>query len=200
MTDWSRVIPATVLGLALCTAVRANMVSVYPEAVAYQVSSGAPVTTDSRSPDASSLFGLPEFSDLDLLTVGLLPDPEGDVGQTSEARLLRILSDGQSSFSLCLYALLSLGVCRSAPLVKKLSVGPIPDWYCAGGPWQIGHSLVLAPDCCSAAVYCFIQPEHPRENSPSRYCRGAIMSLWRHSQFTPTALTSRGPPLPLSCK
>ena len=76
-----------------------------------------------------------------------------------------IRSDGQNSLGLCLCALLGLGVCRSAPWVKKLSLTVIPEWYHDGGPRQIGHSLAVTPDCLCSSSACFVQPQSPAEDT-----------------------------------
>jgi hypothetical protein len=118
-----------------------------------------------------------------------------DAGQTCETQPVPPLTEGQGSLSLCLYGLISFGVFRSASSIRKLSFGQIPDWYHTGGPSQIGHSFAISPDClCSAPVCCFIQPECGAEDCQPQYDRGTIASLLRKSQFTPTALASRGPP------
>lgn len=112
-----------------------------------------------------------------------------------DAAPVQIATDGQNSLHLCLYALLSMGLCRSVPYVKKVSLGIVPQWYHDGGPFQIGHSSAISPDCLDAApIYCFIQPDDRADDLTPRYRPGAIVSCWRTSQFTPSVLASRGPP------
>jgi hypothetical protein len=82
----------------------------------------------------------PNITGLDLWSVAFLPRPNADVRQTSPIQYPPSLTDGLSSFSLCLYALMGLGLVRSAPWVKKLSLGSISEWYHDGGPYQIGLS------------------------------------------------------------
>ena len=136
------------------------------------------------------------IADLGVLPVGPLPVVDGDIEQACERQAAPILSDGQNSFSLCLYALLGLGLCRSAPWVKRLHLGAIPEWYHDGGPSQIGHSLAISPDClCSTPVYCFVQPEDAAQDCIPQYRQEIIVSLWRKSQFAPEVIASRGPPL-----
>jgi hypothetical protein len=135
------------------------------------------------------------LSDLDSLTVGSLLEPATEVGQSRETRPAQIVTDRQNSLTLCLYALFGLGLCRSAPFVKKLHVGCIPEWYHTGGPSQIGGSLAISPDCLPAApVFCFIQPDGEAQDVASQYLSGTIAALLRKSQFTPPTLASRGPP------
>ena len=125
-----------------------------------------------------------------------LPAAKTNVGQTYQVQSLQILTDGQGSLSLCLYALIGLGLCKCAPFAKRLSFGPIPQWYHDGGPYQIGHSFAIPTESlCSAPALCFIQPDCTvKDFLPQRY-REAIYSLLRKSIFTPILLTSRGPPL-----
>ncbi len=133
--------------------------------------------------------------DLDLLPVGFLPEVKSQVGDIGSTKPAPILTDRQNSLTLCLYALFGLGLCRSAPFVKKLHFRCIPDWYHSGGPAQIGHSFAISPDCrISTPVFCFIQPAGERENVALQYFSGTIAALLSKSQFTPTSLASRGPP------
>ena len=132
---------------------------------------------------------------LNIWSVTLLPEAKADVSRTSEMQQPQILTDGTGSFSLCLYALIGLGLCRTAPWVKKLSFGFVPEWYHNGGPFQIGHSYAVTPESlCPVPVYCFIQPVCMEEDSVPQYRLGTITSLWRKSQFTPSVLVPRGPP------
>jgi hypothetical protein len=116
-------------------------------------------------------------------------------GAAPDVAAVQIASDRQNSLHLCLYALLTMGLGKSVPYVKKFSLGVVPQWYHDGGPFQIGHSQAISPDCLdSAPVYCFIQPESGAEDPSPQYRPGAVVSCWRTSQFTPSALISRGPP------
>jgi hypothetical protein len=133
--------------------------------------------------------------DLDLLQGGFVPLPNPEVGQPNETMPALVLTDRQNSLTLCLYALLGLGLCRSAPLVKKLHFGCITDWYHSGGPSQIGHSFAISSDCLPAApIFCFLQPDYRPEEVAPQYSRGTIAALLREAQFQLTALASRGPP------
>lgn len=117
-----------------------------------------------------------------------------DVARTDQAQPLHIFRHEQGSLGFCLYALLGLGLLKSAPCVKRLSVGVVPGWYHDGGPFQVGHSLVISPDCLCSAPACFVQPDKATDDPSPKYCHEMIVSLWRRSQSTPTALASRGPP------
>lgn len=198
MVEWGKTIAVLVAVLAATVSVRADMMPVSTVDAGYQQSRQARTPTDPQVPSPSNLYaGFAGMADLGSLPVGFPPQPNAEAGPTGKTTPSRILTDGQNSLSLCLYALLSFGLCRSAPLVKKLHLGYLPDWYHSGGPFQIGHSLAIAPDCLrSAPVYCFIQPGSTVEDCLPQYYRGTIASLVRKSQFAPAGLASRGPPPP----
>jgi hypothetical protein len=197
-TRRNEIIPVLIGALALCATVRADMVPLSPTDVGYQTWSQTCVPADLLPPSPlNSCIDSGGVADLDPASVGFLFEPTQEAGQNRETKPAQILADRQNSFSLCLYALFGLGLCRSAPFVKKFHFGCIPDWYHTGGPAQIGHSFAIAPDCLSPApVHCFIQPDSiaGTENALPQYCRGTVVSLWRKSQFTPAVLASRGPP------
>lgn len=196
MIERRSIIPVFALALVLAAAVRADMVPVCRSDTECRQTVRIGDRTclpPANSPEAyASLTG---SVDLGSLPIGFLPDGEMDAGQTCETRPVPPLTEGQGSLSLCLYGLISFSVFRSASSIRKLSFGQIPDWYHTGGPSQIGHSFAISPDCLrSAPACCFIQPECGAEDCQPQYCQGTIASLWRKSQFTPTALASRGPP------
>ena len=137
----------------------------------------------------------PSAANLDLWSVEFLPEADADVSQTSEVQHPKILTNGQGSLSLCLYALMGLGVCSSAHWVKRLSFGFVPEWYHDGGPFQIGHSLAVTPETLYPVPACsFVQPDCLVESHIPQYSQRTIVSLWRESQFTPDVIASRGPP------
>jgi len=165
----------------------------------------APVSAPDVGPRQSSYVcdrtdlqytNLPNITDLDLWSVAFLPRPNADVRQASPAQYPPSLTDGASSFSLCLYALMGLGLVRSAPWAKKLSLGSIPEWYHDGGPFQIGHShAVTANNLSLTPARCFVQLACVVKGLIPQYRLGTVVSLWRESQFTATVLAPRGPPL-----
>jgi hypothetical protein len=117
-----------------------------------------------------------------------------DVARTDRAQPLHIFRHEQDSLSFCLYALLGLGLLKSAPCAKRLSLGVVPGWYHDGGPFQVGHSLAVSPDCLCRATVCFVQPDLQAED-PLPQCRSHTLSTTsRESQFSPNVLASRGPP------
>lgn len=165
-----------------------------------------------RDPDATSSLltqegGLgPQHSDL----LGLFAYPRAEGGgnlpgeflskqlvsdeESPNTQVVQILVDRQNSATLCLYALLGLGLFKSAPWVKQISLGVVPGWYHDGGPFQVGHSHAIGPDLCSAAMVCFVQPDCVTQDFLPQYFRATVASLLRKSLFTPNVIAPRGPP------
>jgi hypothetical protein len=122
------------------------------------------------------------------------PESRYDLGHLPQTPPPQIAADaGNSSFSLCLSALLSLGLCHSISGVKKLSFGFPPQWYHYTGPSQIGHSIAVDIDSVSP-VCCYTQPIPRVTDLALQRHFGTVVSLWRTSQFTPDVIASRGPP------
>jgi len=190
-----RVILLVIFGLAVTVPVSADMISPSSLHAGYQHSPRVCVTTDQQYTNLSSPFGCPSIMNLDLPSVKSLPGLKGDAEQAREMQPALILTDGAGSFSLCLYALLGLGLCGSGQWLKKLSLGCIPEWYHNGGPFQIGHSHAIGPESlCSAQVCCFVQPNCTAEDISPEYYKGTIAPLLRKSLFPPNVLDPRGPP------
>jgi len=143
-----------------------------------------------------SLHGYTSIPDLMPEHIPFLTDAEMDGAQPSHGQSVLVLMDGQSSLSLCLSALMSLGLYTSIHTVKKQSLGFIPQWYHSGGPFQIGHSFPVNPDSvCPVPVCCFVQPVRGVADVAFQFHFGTVISLWRTSQFTPDLLAARGPPV-----
>jgi hypothetical protein len=126
------------------------------------------------------------------LRVGALTEGWRDNEQAGEIEDQLVLTERQDSLTLCLYTLFSLGLCRSVPCVKKLSLGVIPVWCHDGGPFRAGH---ISPDCLNPAPAYYLVPPDCRDEAPMpQYRRETIVSLWRKSQFNPIVDAPRGPP------
>jgi hypothetical protein len=196
MIDGRRVISAVVGGLLITAAGYADMVPASQPGAgrgssAAVYSSSSLLYTNSLSP-----FNSPSVGDLGVWPVQFLPEKNPNAEQVSESQHPQALTDGTSSLSLCLSALMGLGLCGSVHWIKRLHWGAIPEWYHDGGPFQVGHSHALTPNSlCTVTAYCFIQPDYKAEDSlPLQYRLGIIMSLWRESQFTQAVIASRAPP------
>ncbi len=183
------------LGLLVTTGVYADMTPVSRLNAGRRQSPLVCSQADRQYMNFSSPFNCSSIADLDLWSVEFLPEANADISQTSEIQHPQSLTNGHSSFSLCLSALIGLGLCSSAHWVKRLSFGFVPEWYHDGGPFQISHSFAVSPESLyPAPVYCFIQPVCMVEDSLPQYRLRTVVSLWRKSQFTPCVLASRGPP------
>ncbi len=197
-TGRQKIIPVFIGVMALGGVAWADLVPLSPLEAAYCPPTQVCVETPPPSSYLSPLpVGLANIVDLGPLPIGLPLMPDAGAGEQRQTKVAKIMADRQDSLSLCLYALLSLGLCRSVPLVKKFHVGWIPDWYHADGPAQIGHSFAISPDCLcsipgSRLARRGLMAGDERVLPQHRW--GAIVSLWRESQFTPSVLTSRGPP------
>lgn len=142
--------------------------------------------------DSSGWSGV---ADLGAWPIEFLPAMNPISKQANEPQHPQALSEGTSSFTICLSALIGFGLFGSGHWVKRLSFGFVPEWYHDGGPFQIGHSHAVMPDSLSAGpIDCFIQPVCTAEDSIPQYRLRTIVSLWRESQFTPDVIASRGPP------
>jgi len=146
--------------------------------------------------DFSGLYDSAVVVDLDSGPVQFLPQADVDVGQTSQTLYAIELMGQPDSSSLCLYALMGLGLCSAPHWIRRLSLGFIPEWYHGGGPFQIGHSYATTPESLCSLQVCFLVPPDDRvEHLILQYRIRTILSSWRESQFTPSVIASRGPPL-----
>ncbi len=189
-------ITAVVVALAAASVVHADMMPLSPlEGEARQTLPAGDEAVSGQPCDSGRSVEFFDITDLDPPSAEYLPEARTDAADAGATKHVEVLTDTQNSLSLCLYALLGLGFCRSAPSVKKLSFGVVPEWYRNDGPYQIGHSFAIAPDCRSATgVFCFPQPDSTAENVTPQYSSGTIAALQRESQFDSTILASRGPP------
>jgi hypothetical protein len=191
MIEQPRTILVVLAGFALATSAFADMMPAQSVDAARGKSLSAVISE--HSPEASiACLGI---GNLQLPSIMPISESDADVGQVQGTQPPVILADRQNSFNLCLYALIGLGLCRSAPWVKKLSFCQIPDWYHPAGPYQIGHSHAIGPECLCSVAACFIQPDFVAEDSPPLYQKEVFISLWRKSQLTPLVLASCGPPI-----
>jgi hypothetical protein len=188
-------IAAAILTVGIAGTLYADMTPICSLDIGTQPVVDAYSETNPPDADLSGLCGVSSIDNLGLGPVTRLPEAQVDCGSAAGPEATTVLANDQGSLSLCLYALLGLGLCRSAPWVKKLSFTCVPEWYHDGGPFQIGHSHIIAPNClCSALVCCFMQPQSVAEDSMLQSDQAAILGLWRTFQFTPRVLGSRGPP------
>ncbi len=196
MVSWGRLITVLIAGLIVSVTVHADMMPVAAVDMDGRQSVEARRELQAQPMESASLCDWPNVADLKLEPIQLSPEAGIDLGWPSQTQPPQVLTDGQSSLSLCLSALIGLGLCSSAHCVKRLSFGFVPEWYQNGGPFRIGHSIAVNPvSICPAPVCCFVQPGHTAEDVVLQYRTGTVVSLWRKSQFTLDTLAARGPPL-----
>ena len=196
MNYWRRLILGIIGPMLFAAFVRADMVPISKLEAEQQQALRVCGRTEVQHTNLLSLYDSPNVVYLDLATVQLLPEAGADVRQTSQIPCTIDLSGGPSSYSMCLYALMGLGLCSAPQWIRRLSLGHIPEWYHDGGPLQIGHSLAVSPKSFyPVSVYCFVQPVGTTYRLKPQYCFRTVMSLWRKSQFAPDVIASRGPPL-----
>lgn len=188
-----RLVTAAVGVLVVASVVSADMMPISPLESGYRGVTHLRARTDYRTAEPVSFaYGT---VDLNSDSVRLLPEVGADACPACGPRHCRSWAKESGSLGLCLSALISLGLCSLGHRVKTLPFGLIPEWYHAGGPFQIGHRYAATPESlCGLQVCCLEPPDNPTEDSLLHYRRGTIHSLWRKAQFTPTALASRGPP------
>jgi len=195
MISMRRFLTVIIAGLVFASAVHAEMVSVS------QLDSGSPQSshvcnrTNLKYASSSYPFTSPITVDLELWSVEFSSDVDTDAGYNPEKQHPQSFTEEPSSLSLCLSALMGLGLCASTHWVKRLHWSSVPEWFHDSGPFQIGHSHAATPESiCLLPVYYFTQPVYTVENSLPQYCLRTVVSLWRKSQFTPAVIASRGPP------
>lgn len=191
-----RLIPGIISLLLFTGMVRADMVSVMKLEVERQASpfaGGRAEGLHANSPSPSESLIDIQF---DAGTVLFLPEADAKIRQSTQvSNTLLDLTNRPGSASLCLYALMGLGLWSAPHWIKKLHLGHIPEWYHEGGPSQIGHSFAVSPESlCPVPVYCFMQPDETVEELMHKYRLRTIVSCWRKSQFTPETIAARGPP------
>lgn len=134
------------------------------------------------------------FADLDGLPVGPFTDAQAGVEPADAPQPTCVLEDKQGSLGLCLYAFLSLGLCKAVSWAKLLSACVALGWCHDGGPFQAGYSHIISPDCLRiAAAHCVVPPDAATEDPSPQYRCEAVFSLWRKQQSASIALA----PLPV---
>lgn len=129
---------------------------------------------------------------------GALAEAVLDRGQPPATESGRCLEEeGASGLELCLYGLISLGLCQCRPWIKRVSLGIVPEWYHDGGPQQVRHRRPVLPGSDLAVQsLCFLQPVFPPEGPTGGPLGGRVSRPVeaRHRRCCLTTTTSRGPP------
>ncbi len=192
MVEWRKILVAVVAALVATAVVQADLATVSQVETDHAEVDCVTSQDDVLPVDALASLGMSSAVHLDL---GSTADPlDADSEQAHAPTTTLTLADRSDSVDLCLYALMGLGLCRSGHWIKKSSLGFVPEWYHHGGPFQIGDSHAVGPDCLCSTLACFVQPETTLEDSELEHHQGTIAPLLRKSLFTPSVLASRGPP------
>jgi len=191
-----KIIAAFVFGIAISSAARAGMVIVSHSDIEPRQSETVCDRVELASGDSSGTFSPLSFQNIDTWSVGFLTEASTNFHEVSQMPVVRTLSDGSSSFNLCLCALISLGVCRY--IQKKQSVCLIPKWleqpaFFESGPGRALVFIFSKP----LVIYSLIQSAFQAVCSFSVYLPkriAAVISLARESKSKLEAVLSRGPP------
>ena len=192
-----RLITAAIGSLLLAGFVRAEMMPICHRMPEQQSVLSVWCSSEEQRANPVGLYGKSIFDDFALRTIPFPTEAAAHIEKPAKvSQEALILEGGPGSMSLCLYALMGLGLCGAPHWIRKLSLCHLPEWYHGGGPFQIGHSFAATPKSLSKIqVCCYLPPDDvPAEDSIPRYCLGIIVSCWRKSQFTPDVIASRGPP------
>ena len=146
MISWVKVSAVLIGVFAVTGGVRADMMSVYSGDIERHQDVVARSEPAPQSSISTGLFDYQSVGDLHPGPIQYSANTGIDRDGASAPRTLQILNDGQSSLSLCLSAIIGLGLYSGAQCVRRLSFGFIPEWYHNGGPFQIGHSFAVSPD------------------------------------------------------
>lgn len=191
----ARILIIAFAGLTLTGTVRADMMPVGgPEAGARPSATVDAATEGQGGP--CDLPGFYRVADLNTFPLGSLPSTPKDAASVPplDTQSCPILTDGLDSFSLCLYALMGLGVFRSGHYIRRCSFSFIPEWYHSGAPQQIGHSHAVGPDAFCHAAACFVQPDAAPDRLMPLYRAGTTPILVHTSPCISDVLASRAPP------
>lgn len=181
--------------LALAARLRADMMPVsLPD-----IGSGALASilgpTESPPIELRSLPVCLNAVDRDLSPIRFLLPADSEIGRDSQTPRTYILRDDRSSFDLCLFALIGLGLCRLAPLSRKLSFSLISDCCHDDDPYPTGHGQAIGPDLRFTPALCVVQPDCRMPESLPPYDWEVTAILGRRSQCVPISHAARGPPL-----
>lgn len=190
-----RLISAIISVMLLTGFVHADMVPVFNMGVERQEALFVCDQSEIQPTTLSGLYDNPILGDFDVRAIQLQPEIGVDIGQSAKVPHAIELSGGPSSIHLCLYALMSLGLCSAPHWIKRLSLGHLPEWYHDNGPFQIGHSYAATPESLYTLQTCYLDPPiNTAKDSLQRYRQRTVVPRWRKSQFDLGVIASRGPP------
>ena len=131
---------------------------------------------------------------------GALPHPEYiapvpianlPTDAAAPATAVKELPAGPTSATLFLGALVSMGAWQLGRSTRKLHLGPVPEWYHAGGPTQIRQASLLDLNSPALAACPF---DRPVEASPPWHYLRRPTRLRGEPQYLPSLGAPRAPP------
>jgi|GEM_PF-1657692 len=142
----------------------------------------------------ANLYSFPSIFDWDLHGV-FRPVIRIDVSEPPQSQPVHLLAEKEGSLTLCLYAMMSLGLIDSVPWTRKWVVRTLPRWYSSGCPGVHRPCLAISvmlrhPE---PTAHWDPPPEQP-EDQPTQERYELSHLLWRPSQCTPAVVAPRGPP------
>jgi len=190
-----RLITAIIGAFLVSVVVRAEMVPICHFDIEHRQDSSVCVQSENPPTNQSGLYGCSILDDFGLKDVQIEVETDVDAEPPAQTPPMIELTGGPCSASLCLYALMGLGLCSAPHWIKRLSFSHIPEWYHDGGPFQIGHSFAATPESLCTLQVCNLEPpDDTAEDFLPQYRLKTIVSSWRKTQFTPDVIASRGPP------
>lgn len=151
-------------------------------------------TEPTEPANPANLSSFPSLFDWDLRGV-FRPVIRIDVSEPPQSQPVHLLAEKEGSLTLCLYAMMSLGLIDSVPWTRKWMVRTLPRWY-----WH-GCTGVYRP-CLAISVMLrhpeptahWDPPSDPTQDEQTCLQPETTVPLWRKSQFTLPVLAARGPP------
>ena len=119
--------------------------------------------------------------------VANLPATEAPAAATA----VKELPAGPASATLFLGAVVSMGAWQLGRSTRKLHLGPVPEWYHAGGPTQVRHASPFELNSPALAACLF---DRPVEASPPWHYLRRPTRLRGEPQYLPSLGAPRAPP------
>jgi hypothetical protein len=133
--------------------------------------------------------------DLDLHTLRPLGLPI-DTSQLPESPRLQVLTEKEDSLTLCLSALISLGLCNTVPWTYKWAVRGLPQYCWSGCPGMYRPCLAISVVLLHPEPMAPLDPlADPSQDAQAHNLLETTVPLWQESQSTLRVLAARGPPL-----
>ena len=152
-------------------------------------------TEPTEPANPANLSSFPSIFDWGLHGVLFRPVIRIDVSERPESPPVVVLAEKEGGFTLCLYAMISLGLIDSVPWTRKWMVRTLPRWYWNGCPGVYRPSLAISVMLSHPEPTAhWNPPADPLQDQPTQDRYETTFLLWRPSQCTPAVVAPRGPP------